>query len=225
MGEGVSFAAVARRYDALNRLMSLGRDLHWRRLAAAAMSPAPGDRVLDVGVGTGDMALALLRRQPEAAVVGLDLSEEMMRLGREKPGGAAIRLVRGDGLRLPFPDTTFDGVVSAFLLRNVPDPLAALSEQRRVLRPGGRLVCLEMTWPRSPLFSALFRLYFFGIVPPLAGALSGQRAAYRYLPRSVERFMGPEELKAALERVGVTGVRYRMLMGGSVALHVGTRPS
>jgi demethylmenaquinone methyltransferase/2-methoxy-6-polyprenyl-1,4-benzoquinol methylase len=218
-----SFAQIARRYDALNRLMSLGRDRRWRRLAAEAAGLPPSGRVLDVGVGTGDMALALLRRSPGATVAGLDMTVEMMRLGRRKPDAARVGWTQGNGVRLPFPEAYFDAVVSAFFLRNVADAPGALAEQRRVVRPGGRVVCLEMTWPRTPVFRALFQLYFAGLMPSITGALSGQPVAYRYLPRSVQRFMAPEELEAAMERAGLQNVRYRMLGLGTVALHVGER--
>jgi len=218
-----SFADVAPRYDALNHLMSLGRDRSWRQAAAEALAPPPGGRVLDVGVGTGDLALAVLRRWPGSAVVGADPAGEMMRVGRRKSGVERVRWTQGDGLRLPFPDGCFDGVASAFLLRNVADAPGVLAEQCRVVRPGGRVVCLEMTWPRTPGFRALFRFYFATLMPLVTGMLSGRPAAYRYLPRSVQRFMGPEELRATMERVGLQDVRYRMLALGTVALHVGER--
>jgi demethylmenaquinone methyltransferase/2-methoxy-6-polyprenyl-1,4-benzoquinol methylase len=216
-----SFADVARRYDTLNRVMSLGRDRHWRQAAAEAVRLPDGGRVLDVGIGTGDMALALLHRWPGSTVVGVDPTLEMMRVGRRKPDAERVRWMQGDGLRLPFPTAHFDGVTSAFLLRNVADVPGVLAEQRRVVRPGGRVACLEMTWPRTPGFRALFRLYFADLVPRIMGMLSGQPAAYRYLPHSVQRFMTPEELKATMERVGLQNVRYRILMMGTVVLHVG----
>jgi demethylmenaquinone methyltransferase/2-methoxy-6-polyprenyl-1,4-benzoquinol methylase len=218
-----SFADVARRYDALNHLMSLGQDRRWRRIAAETARLPDGGRVLDVGIGSGDMALALARRWPGRAVAGIDPTPEMMRVGRRKPDAERVRWMQGDGLRLPFPDAHFDAVTSAFLLRNVPDVAGALAEQRRVVRPGGRVVCLEMTWPRAPVFGPLFRFYFAILAPRITGVLSGQPAAYRYLPRSVQRFIAPEELRAAMERVGLRNVRYRMLMLGTVALHVGER--
>jgi len=219
----VYFAQIAHRYDGLNRLMSLWRDRHWRWLAAdLAGVPADG-RVLDVGVGTGDMSLALLHRWPGITVVGVDPTMEMMRVGQRKPGAKQVRWAQGDGLHLPFPSDHFDAAVSAFVLRNVPDVPGTLAEQRRVVRPGGRVVCLEMTWPRSPGFQALFWFYFVGLMPRLTGVLSGQPAAYRYLPRSVQHFRAPERLKATMERVGLQNVRYQMLALGTVALHVGER--
>jgi demethylmenaquinone methyltransferase/2-methoxy-6-polyprenyl-1,4-benzoquinol methylase len=218
-----SFSDVAQRYDALNHLMSLAQDRRWRQIAADALALPDGGWALDVGVGTGDMALALLRRWPGSTVAGVDSTPEMMRVGRRKPDAARVRWTQGNGLCLPFPSAHFDGVASAFLLRNVADVPRALTEQCRVLRPGGRLVCLEMTWPRTPGFRTLFQFYFARLLPRVMGILSGQPAAYRYLPRSVQRFMTPDELKAVMERVGLRNVRYRTLMLGTVALHVGER--
>lgn len=218
-----SFADVARRYDTLNHLMSLGQDRRWRQIAAGAAHLPDGGRVLDVGVGTGDMALALLHRWPGSTVVGVDQTREMMRVGQQKPDAERVRWMQGDGLRLPFPDAYFDAITSAFLLRNVPDVPGVLVEQCRVVRPGGRVVCLEMTWPRTPILGPLFRFYFANLMPRITGMLSGQPAAYRYLPQSVQRFMTPEELKNTMERVGLQNVHYQMLMLGTVALHVGER--
>ncbi len=219
----VIFPLVARRYDALNRLMSLGHDIRWREKAAASLNPPAGGRVLDMGTGTGDMALAILHCWPGRTVVGVDLTVEMIRVGRAKPDADRIIWSLGDGLCLPFPDACFDGVTSAFLLRNVPDVKGTLAEQYRVVRPGGRVLSLEMTWPRTPGFRTLFHLYFAVLMPLITGALSGQPEAYRYLPRSVQRFMGPEELKAVMEDVGLQNVRYRLMAMGTVALHIGER--
>lgn len=219
-----SFADVARRYDLLNRLMSLGCDQSWRRAAAIAVALPPGGRALDVGVGTGDMALALHRQYPDGVVFGVEPVIEMMQAGRKKPGAVDIRWTQGDGLRLPYSSEAFDCVTSAFLLRNVPDVTIALAEQYRVLRAGGHVGCLEMTWPRTPGFRTLFRFYFSTIVPRIMGLLSRQSVAYHYLPRSVEKFMTPEALKYTMETVGFRNVHYRMLMLGTVTLHVGERP-
>jgi len=219
----ILFTRIARWYDAMNRLMSLGRDRHWRRLAAEAVELPPDGSVLDVGVGTGDMALALLKRWPRATVVGVDPTAPMMRVGQDKPGTEQIRWTQGDGLHLPFPDKHFDGVVSAFVMRNVVDVSVALTEQLRVVRRGGRVVCLEMTWPRKSIFGTLFRFYFVELMPRITGIVSSQPAAYRYLPRSVQNFLTPEELRAAMEQVGLRKVHYRALALGTVYLHVGER--
>lgn len=219
------FSRIAQKYDGINRLMSLGQDRHWRRLAAAAVGLPPDGLVLDVGTGTGDMALALTERHPDAAVVGVDPTAAMMGVARRKAGMERVRWAQADGLRLPFPDRRFDAAVSAFLLRNVVDVHQALAEQRRVVREGGCVVCLEMSWPRTPVFGALFRLYFADLMPRIAGVLSGQPAAYRYLPRSVQRFLTPQALSQAMEAVGLRKARCRRLALGTVTLHVGERPS
>jgi demethylmenaquinone methyltransferase/2-methoxy-6-polyprenyl-1,4-benzoquinol methylase len=231
------FARIARRYDVMNRLMSLGRDRHWRELAADALALPPQGRVLDVGFGTGDMALALLDRWPSSTVVGVDPTRAMMQIGYQKlasRAGATARagspqapspmgLAQADGLHLPFPDAHFDAAVSAFVLRNVVDVEQALVEQRRVVQAGGRVGCLEMSWPRTPVFGALFRFYFADLMPRITGVLSGQPAAYRYLPRSVQRFQTPDELSQTMVRVGLRDVSYRKLALGTVTIHVGTR--
>lgn len=219
------FTRIAARYDAMNRLMSLGRDRHWRRLAAAALDLPDHGKALDVGVGTGDMALAIRERWHDATVVGVDPTWTMMAHGRGKAGMEPIDLAQATGLRLPLPSQTFDGAVSAFVMRNVVDVEQALGEQCRVVREGGRVACLEMSWPRTPVFGALFRFYFSNLMPRLTGLLTGQPAAYRYLPRSVERFQTPRELKTTMEHVGLRDVCYRELALGTITLHVGVRGS
>jgi len=223
------FTRIARWYDVMNRLMSLGRDRHWRALAADALALPPHGRALDVGFGTGDMALALLGRWPESTVVGVDPTRAMMKIGRQKlqtelgAARSSVRLAQADGLHLPFPDEHFDAAVSAFVLRNVVDVKQALTEQRRVVRDEARVCCLEMSWPPTPIFRTLFRFYFADLMPRVAGLLSGQPAAYRYLPRSVQRFQRPEELAQTMQRAGLREVHYRKLALGTVTLHVGTR--
>lgn len=217
------FARIARRYDLLNRLMSLGRDRHWRRLAAEAVDLPPGGRVLDVGVGTGDMVLALMARWPDATVVGIDPTLPMMAVGRHKLRDRKTYWSQADGLHLPFPDRYFHAAVSAFVLRNVTDVPLALAEQRRVVCDGGTVAALEMSWPRAPLLGPLFHFYFADLMPRITGLLSGQPAAYRYLPRSVQRFLTPQELQRAMEAAGLRHVRYRRLALATVTLHMGVR--
>ncbi len=223
---GAMFDAIARRYDLLNRLMSAGQDGRWRRLAVAALAGLPPGPVLDLGAGTGDLALALRRGVPGRDVVGLDLSVGMLRVGRAKlaaRGERRVHLVRGDVLRLPFPDAAFAGAATAFTLRNVADLGAALREVRRVLRPGGAFACLEITRPRPGPLAMLFRLYFQRLVPVAGGLISGRPAAYRYLPESVERFLTGEQLAAAMAAAGFREVRMRRFWPGTVTLHIGWR--
>src|SRR3990170_895450 len=171
----------------------------WRRAAGGAAQPG-GSLALDVGAGTGDLALEL-RRQGAAQVVGADFSSEMLATAGAKAvarGDAGLSWALADALALPFPDNTFDCVTNAFLLRNLADVRAGLAEMARVLKPGGRLVCLDATRPPPGLFGSLYRLYFNRLLPPLAGAISGDRAAYRYLPNSLEGFPKATELAVIL---------------------------
>ena len=217
------FGRIVPRYDLLNRLMSLGMDGSWRRAAAAAARPA-GARALDLGTGTGDLALEL-RRQGAAHVVGADFSAEMLAAARAKATTSAqASWALADALRLPFPKGTFDCVTNAFLLRNLADLRAGLAEMARVLKPDGRLVCLDMTPPPPGPFGALYRLYFDRLMPPIAGALSGDSAAYRYLPNSLRGFPDASALSALMAGAGLTQVRVRKLAGGTVALHTGLKP-
>jgi demethylmenaquinone methyltransferase/2-methoxy-6-polyprenyl-1,4-benzoquinol methylase len=208
------FDRIAPVYDAMNHTMTAGLDRRWRRLTVAAVV-RPGDRVLDACCGTGDLAIAAL---PVAAeVVGLDFSERMLERARRK--APAIEWLQGDVLALPFDDASFDAVTVGFGVRNVEDLEGCLVELRRVLRPGGRLGILEITRPRGPL-APFYRLWFDALIP-LAGKLLPGGSAYTYLPASVRRFPGPEQLAAVLGRAGFAGVSFRLLGGGIVALHVG----
>jgi demethylmenaquinone methyltransferase/2-methoxy-6-polyprenyl-1,4-benzoquinol methylase len=218
------FGKIVPRYDLMNRVMTFGRDGAWRRATVEAVAPTATGRALDVGCGTGDLTIALTRRGVRLAV-GVDPVPEMLAAAQAKLGrrGVDAELVQGDGLRLPFPDSSFECVVSAFVMRNVPDVPAALREAHRVLRPGGRVGILELTPLRFPIVGALFRLYFHRVVPWLGGVISGQPAAYAYLPASVDRFPTADRLAAMMDRAGFGRVRFKRFMFGTVALHVGER--
>lgn len=217
------FGAIAKRYDLMNRLMSAGLDGGWRRAAVAALDPQPGNLVLDVGTGTGDFLDLLAARG--CRPVGADFSVPMLAAGRARRTGAraAAPLTAGDALSLPFPDATFDGLINGFLLRNVADLDRALAELRRVLKPGAVAVCLEITWPRLPVFREAFSFYFGRVVPLVGGAISGDREAYAYLPRSVAAFVSAPELAQRMQTVGFREVTYRPLALGTVAVHRGMR--
>jgi demethylmenaquinone methyltransferase/2-methoxy-6-polyprenyl-1,4-benzoquinol methylase len=199
-------------YDLMNRVMTMGLDQRWRKLAAEAVV-LPGDDVLDACCGTGDFALA--DAKAGGRVTGLDFSERMLERAREK--APQLRWVHGDLLALPFPDDSFDAATIGFGVRNVADLEAGLRELRRVLRPGGRLACLEITRPEGAL-RPFFRLWFDGAVPLLGRVLPGGEA-YTYLPASVRRFPGPKDLAALLAQASFTEIRWRLLGGGIVALH------
>ncbi|NUQ38575.1 MAG: ubiquinone/menaquinone biosynthesis methyltransferase [Caldilineales bacterium] len=215
------FAAAAQRYDLMNRLMTLGQDQKWRRLVVAACALPPGGRLLDVATGTGDIALEALRLRPDIHVVGSDFTRAMMRVGQSKEGAGRIPFVEADALRLPFPTASFDAACSGFLMRNVTDIPAAFAEQRRVVRPGGRVVCLEITRPAAPIWRDLFHLYFFRFVPRITALVSSHKSAYTYLPASTLAFPRPPQLAEIMQAAGLRQVRYRTLMLGTIALHVG----
>ncbi len=206
------FDRISPVYDLMNRVMTGGLDRRWRRLAAGAVV-RPGDRVLDVCCGTGDLALADL--EAGGTVTGLDFSPRMLERARRK--SREVEWVRGDALELPFADASFDAATVGFGVRNLGDLERGLRELRRVLRSGGRLACLEITRPRGAL-APFFRVWFERVVPLLGRLIPGGEA-YTYLPASVRRFPGPEELAAICARAGFSQIRWKLLGGGIVALH------
>lgn len=209
------FDRIAPVYDLMNRAMTLGLDRRWRRLAVQE-AVRPGDRVLDACCGTGDLAVAALAGGA-GSVVGLDFSARMLERARAKD--PRVEWLLGDVLALPFEDGSFDAATVGFGIRNVDDLGAGLRELRRVLRPGGRLAVLEITRPSGSL-RPFFRLWF-DVLVPLAGRVLPGGSAYTYLPASVRRFPGPEDLAAQLREAGFPAVHFRVLAGGIVALHVG----
>lgn len=224
---GEMFSEIAPRYDFLNRLLSLGVDRRWRREAVSEMLPPSGGRHLDLATGTADMALEILRQKGNAAsVAGSDISAEMMRIGREKcrraGAGGRVSFVRAPGESLPFRDGAFDSACVAFGIRNVVDRERGLREMCRVVRPGGRVVVLEFSTPRSAVFGAVYRFYFTRLLPRVGGLFS-RRSAYAYLPDSVLSFPDPPAFAAMMRAAGCASVAVRPLTLGIVTLYVGTR--
>jgi demethylmenaquinone methyltransferase/2-methoxy-6-polyprenyl-1,4-benzoquinol methylase len=219
------FSRIARRYDLMNGLMTLGMHHAWRRVAARQTIASPEGPALDLATGTGDLALELAEIHPHRAVVAADFSLGMLEVARGKvrahEQARRVRLMAADALALPFPARTFACVTSAFLLRNLADLEQGLREMRRVTRPAGRVVALEITQMRAPGFTALFRFYFHHVVPWVGQLVGGDREAYTYLPQSVDRFVTPGELAALMEKVGLRGVSYRRLGLGTVTIHTG----
>lgn len=216
------FGRIASRYDWGNRVLSLGRDQSWRRRAVDMLDPTPDHRVLDVGAGTGDLSLYLARRA--GAVVALDFSRRMMGIGAGKAATSGVQdrvcFVAADALRLPFADDSFDGTAVAFTIRNFASIDDGLAEIHRVLRPGGRLVCLEFTRPPSSLLNWLYQPYLKYLVPLIGGGISGDRDAYRYLAASINAFPMAEDLAGAMRDAGFRKVEWRYLNMATVAIHV-----
>lgn len=222
------FGTIVPRYDLMNRLMTAGLDRRWRRAAAAEAGLAPGCRVLDACCGTGDLTFALAEACPSCEVTGLDFTEAMITRAREKAAErrrrglpAAAEFVSGDLLDLPFEDDRFDAATVGWGVRNVPDVPGAFAELARVVRPGGRVVCLESTQSPDGRGAWVQRFWMGRVVPILGRLVSGDASAYAYLPDSVATFPRAAGLAAIMHAAGLTHVRYRRFGFGSVALHVG----
>jgi demethylmenaquinone methyltransferase/2-methoxy-6-polyprenyl-1,4-benzoquinol methylase len=220
------FDRIASFYDVMNSVMTAGLHHRWRARAADLARVGPGGRVLDVATGTGDLAVELMRRVgAQGEVVGTDFSEEMLARARQKAaaGGLDIAFEWGNALELPYASDRFDAATVGFGARNFSDLDRGLAEMTRVVRPGGRVVVLEITTPTRPPLSTFYRLWFDTVVPVI-GRLTGEEEAYTYLPSSVKRFPGPHELAAAMDRAGLTDISYVLTAGGIIAIHAGTKP-
>lgn len=224
------FDRIGHRYDLLNHLLSGYSDILWRRSALRALNASAGDLLLDVGIGTGDLALEALKgKRKPALIVGVDVALEMMRIGRKKTDdpayrtGRAIRFVGGRAESLPFRPGIFDGVMVAFGVRNFTDRAAGLRSMWRVLKPGGRLVVLELSLPRYPLVRALYRFYAVYVMPWIGGLISGDAAAYRYLQRSVAAFPERERFRSLMEGAGFADTGWRDLSLGVATVYWGDK--
>lgn len=222
------FERIAPRYDLMNAIITAGLDRQLRRVAADAARPPSGGIVLDVGTGTGDLALALARRQPSVRVIGVDYTPAMLAAapGKARASGLETRTAwaHADGQRLPFADDTFDALTSAFVLRNFADLGVAYSEMARVTRPGGRVVALEMSPPSNPAWRLLFRTYFQRVLPLLGRFVARDSGAYAYLPASTEAFLEPEGVSEVAAAAGLEPLEPRRRLLGSVAIHMAIKP-
>jgi demethylmenaquinone methyltransferase/2-methoxy-6-polyprenyl-1,4-benzoquinol methylase len=222
------FTKVAPKYDLMNTLLSFGLHHLWKRTAVRMLGLKPGDWVLDVCGGTGDLALLAARAVGASGrVVLYDINRAMMMAGRPKvsasPLGRRIIYLQGDAERVGVADQRFDAALVGFGIRNLTHPEAGFKEMYRVLKPGGKLMCLEFSTPQNPWFRRLYDLYSFHIMPWAGKMLAGSREAYTYLPESIRMFSRPEELAAILEGLGFSQVRYRRLTNGIAVVHVGVK--
>jgi demethylmenaquinone methyltransferase/2-methoxy-6-polyprenyl-1,4-benzoquinol methylase len=216
------FARIAPHYDRMNRLMTAGQDVRWRQEAIRRTALPQGGCLLDLGAGTGDLAAEAQRQFRGSQVIAADFTLEMMQFGRSCKD-ASLAWSGADALHLPFPEQSFDAVVSGYLLRNVSDLHQALCEQRRVLKPGGRIVALDTTRPPRRLLSPLINFHLHTVIPTLGRLLTGETEAYTYLPDSTQGFLSAEQLAARLVQAGFCQVGFRRLMFGTMAIHWGIK--
>jgi demethylmenaquinone methyltransferase/2-methoxy-6-polyprenyl-1,4-benzoquinol methylase len=217
------FSRIAGRYDLMNRLMTAGQDRLWRReVIQRTALPRQGD-LLDLGAGTGDLSREALEQYPGCRPVTADFTLAMMLAGKQRPRSAPLRWLGADALHLPFPDESFDAAVSGFLFRNVSNVRQALAEQRRVLRPGGRIVILDTTRPQRNLLTPLINIHFHYVIPTLGKLITGEGEAYTYLPESTENFLPAEQLAERMLEAGFRQVGFRRRMLATIAIHWGTK--
>jgi len=214
------FTRIAGRYDLMNRLMTGGQDIRWRKQVIQLAQLRPHACLLDLGTGTGDLAREAIAHVPQAKVIAADFTLEMMRVGQKR---GPLDFSSADALHLPFPDSSFDAVVSGFLMRNVIDLQKALQEQHRVLKKGGSLVILDTTRPRKNLLSPLIWLHMHVVIPLLGRLLTGSSEAYRYLPETTEGFVTAENMAARMASIGFKRINYQRFMFGTIAIHWGKK--
>jgi demethylmenaquinone methyltransferase/2-methoxy-6-polyprenyl-1,4-benzoquinol methylase len=217
------FARIAGRYDVMNRLMTFGQDMRWRRIVLEKAGVDNTSRLLDLGTGTGDLALEAHSRFPNAWPVAADFTVEMMQVGQQRPLGHELDWCAADATNLPYASEAFDAVISGFLMRNVNDLPRALQEQRRILRPGGRIVILDTTRPADNLLAPFIRFHLNTVIPTLGRLIAGDSEAYTYLPDSTQGFLRAETLAARMLEAGFAAVGFQRMMFGTIAIHWGTR--
>ncbi|MCP4419755.1 MAG: ubiquinone/menaquinone biosynthesis methyltransferase [Chloroflexi bacterium] len=218
------FARIAGRYDLMNRLMTAGQDVKWRRYVIGQARLPQNGRLLDIATGTGDIALEGLQQVPSLQAVGGDFTVEMMQAGKQILQRQPIQWVGCDTLALPFPDDYFDAVTSGFLMRNVIDVPSAFHEQMRVTKPGGHVVVLESSPPKKNWLRPFILIHLNHIIPFLGKLITGESDAYRYLPDSTQQFKTPDVLADIMRQIGLNNVQYKPFMFGTVAIHSGQKP-
>ena len=222
------FGRIARVYDVMNGLMSLGLDRYWRAFAARCLMVRPEEVGLDLGAGTGDLSIAVIRQvEPRARMIGMDITPEMLDVGRRKVARLGLQdridLRVGDAEHIDLPDNSVDGCCSAFMMRNLTDIRQGLREMLRVVRPGGRVVCLEISHPPGKIFGSLFHLYFYRLAPLFGSILGKAFEEYHYLPHSLTHFPDAPTLQAIMAEVGWQNAQFYRLTGGIVAVHVAVK--
>ena len=217
------FGRIAHRYDLLNRLMTVGQDIRWRRELTRRLEIPPKAVVLDTGAGTGDLALEVKQQHPDATVVASDFTYEMVLVGKQRPGADSVHWVIADAMHLPFASGCADTVVSGFLLRNVPDVPQTLAEQHRALKSGGRVGSIDTSPPRDNWLKPFLQFHLHTVIPFLGRLIAGNAEAYTYLPDSTEQFLSAENLAAAFENAGFKAVSYLRRMFGTIGIHWGTK--
>jgi demethylmenaquinone methyltransferase/2-methoxy-6-polyprenyl-1,4-benzoquinol methylase len=218
------FGEIAPRYDLLNRLMTLGQDVRWRKRTVEILAPTDGGCYLDVGTGTGDLATELRRQAPKAHIIGVDFAPQMLQIAQGIAGAGGPVWMLADGEGLPFATGTFDGALSGFFIRNVGHLSIALQEQRRVLRPGGRIVVLETSPPKGGLTRWFHRLHLRLVIPLLGRFVAGNAPAYRYLSATTREFLHPEAVSEALRAAGFEHAGFEQMTLGAVAIHSARKP-
>ncbi|MGE5461869.1 MAG: ubiquinone/menaquinone biosynthesis methyltransferase [Syntrophothermus sp.] len=214
------FTKIAGRYDLMNRLMTGGQDVRWRKRVIELARLKSNSSLLDLGTGTGDLAREALTQFPQANVIAADFTLEMMRVGKHH---GALNFSTADALHLPFNEGSYDAVVSGFLMRNVIDLQKALQEQYRVLNHGGRIVILDTTRPKKNLLSPFIWLHMHFVIPTLGGFLTGEKDAYRYLPETTEGFVTAEQMASRMAAVGFKKINFQRYMFGTIAVHWGEK--
>jgi demethylmenaquinone methyltransferase/2-methoxy-6-polyprenyl-1,4-benzoquinol methylase len=214
------FGSIARRYDLANHVLSCGADFYWRKRAGEIVVGWRPNSIMDLATGTGDLALALQKKLPNADVIGADFTEEMLAMAKSK---GVRRTVSADAMKLPFGDSSFDCLTIAFGLRNLPDWNIALGEMKRVIKPGGHLLILEFSLPKSPILRAPYRFYLHRCMPVIGSFLTKQKSAYNYLGDSIEKFPSGDTMLRLMESTGFGHAAAEPLTGGIVTIYTGAK--